>query len=269
MAARPRLPRRVRHIAGTKPRPGDRRVTSWTIPLYRTQVAPCPYLPGRSEARVVAILDELAPQAFDLLTAAGFRRTQRFLYRPDCPGCAACVPVRIPVARFIWSRGFRKVWRRNFELSPRELPPVATAEQYALFARYLASRHAEGGMAGMSFGEYRDMVEEAAPGTMLVEFRDAAGTLCGVTLTDRVENGLSGVYKFFEPEADRRSLGTFIVLWHVMRARELGLSYVYLGYWIAGCRKMSYKSRFRPLERLEGAAWVPFEIAAGGPLAGA
>lgn len=208
---------------------------------------------------MVAILQELAPEAFDLLTAAGFRRTQHYVYRPSCPGCNACVPVRIPVDRFVWTRGFRRVRKRNRDLRAEERPPVATAEQYALFARYLASRHGDGGMAGMTFADYREMVEEAAPGTMLVEFRDDSGALLGVTLTDRVESGLSGVYKFFEPEAERRSLGTFIVLWHVERARELGLPHVYLGYWIADCRKMSYKSRFRPLERLEGAHWVPFE----------
>lgn len=229
------------------------------IPLYRTQTAACPYLPGREEARIVAILDELAPESFDLLTAAGFRRNQRYLYRPDCPGCSACVPVRIPVAQFRWSRGFRKVWQRNASLQPIERPPVATAEHYALFHRYLTSRHAGGGMAGMSFEDYREMVEEAAPTTMLVEFREPDGTLFGVTLTDRVATGLSGVYKFFAPEAQRRSPGTFIVLWHVVRAGELGLPYVYLGYWIDGCRKMAYKSRFQPLERLEGSRWVPFQ----------
>ncbi len=236
----------------------DARVNPTRIPLYRTHTAPCPYLPGREEARVVAILDELAPESFDLLTAAGFRRTQRYLYRPDCPGCNACVPVRIPVADFRWTRGFRKVWHRNAGLRAVERPPVATAEQYDLFSRYLASRHAGGGMAGMTFEDYREMVEEAAPGTMLVEFREPDGTLFGATLTDRVESGLSGVYKFFEPGAERRSPGTFIVLWHVVRAGQLGLPYVYLGYWIAGCRKMAYKSRFRPLERLEGARWVAF-----------
>lgn len=213
---------------------------------------------------MVAILDELAPEAFDLLTAAGFRRTQRWVYRPACPACNACIPVRIPVDRFLWTRGFRRVRKRNRDLRAEEGPPRATAEQYALFARYLASRHGDGGMADMTFADYREMVEEAAEGTMLVEFRDASARLLGVTLTDRVGDGLSGVYKFFEPEAERRSLGTFIVLWHVERARELGLRHVYLGYWIADCRKMSYKSRFRPLERLEGAHWVPFEPAAPG-----
>ncbi|GBD45105.1 Putative arginyl-tRNA--protein transferase [bacterium HR40] len=232
---------------------------SLQIPLYRTRLSPCPYLPGQSEARVVAVLDELAPGAFDLLTAAGFRRTQRFVYRPDCPACSACVPVRIAVERFAWSRSFRKVWNRNRDLAVEERPPRATPEQYELFARYLASRHADGGMAKMDFDDYREMVEEAAPDTALVEFRDPSGRLVGATLTDRVADGLSGVYKFFDPDCERRSLGTLIVLWHVVRAFELGLPYVYLGYWIAGCRKMAYKNRFQPLERLAGAQWVAFE----------
>ncbi len=227
-------------------------------PFYLTPLGPCPYLAGRRERRIVARLDELAPEAFDLLTWAGFRRAQRYLYKPVCPECRACISVRIPVARFQWSRNWRKVLARNRDLRARELPARAREEHYALFTRYLGIRHPEGGMTGMSFEEYREMVEEAAPHTCLVEFRDGKGRLWAVSLTDRVESGLSGVYKFYEPEAPRRSLGSLVVLWHVQRAQQLGLPYVYLGYWIADCHKMAYKSRFRPLERLDGDRWVPF-----------
>ncbi len=226
--------------------------------FFITPPAPCPYLAGRMERRVVACLDELPPSAFDTLTAAGFRRSQRFVYKPNCIGCQACVSVRIVVDRFVWTRSFRKIRARNRDLAAAEMPPRVTGEQYELFRRYLDSRHTEGGMQGMSFEEYREMVEDGTPGTRLIEFRDGDRRLLGVSLTDRVADGLSGVYKFFAPEEKRRSLGTEIVLWHVLRARELGLPHVYLGYWIAGCRKMAYKARFGPLERLEGASWVPF-----------
>ncbi len=226
--------------------------------FFITPPAPCPYLPGRTERRVVASLDELPAEAFDALTGAGFRRSQRFVYKPNCLGCQACVSVRILARRFVWTRSFRRIRARNRDLLVRERAPRVTEEQYALFSRYLDQRHTEGGMQGMRFEEYREMVEDGTPRTRLIEFRDRGGRLLAVSLTDRVADGFSGVYKFFDPAERRRSLGTEIVLWHVQRACELNLPHVYLGYWIAGCRKMEYKSRFRPLERLEGASWMPF-----------
>ncbi len=228
-------------------------------PFYVTVPAPCPYLPDRRERRLVAFLDELPAGLFDVLTELGFRRSQRFVYRPDCPACRACVPVRIRVRDFRWSRTFRRVRRRNADLAVRERPPVADREQYALFRRYVETRHAGGGMHGMDWEEYRALVEEAAPGTRLVEFRTPDGRLAAVSLTDYVRSGLSGVYKFFDPALEARSPGTFVVLWHVLRAGELGLPYVYLGYWIRDCRKMRYKERYRPLERLgPDGRWHPF-----------
>jgi arginine-tRNA-protein transferase len=194
----------------------------------------------------------------DLLTAAGFRRSQHALYKPACPGCRACVPVRIAVAGWGPSRAERRVLKRNADLVAEERPTRATAEQFALFHRYLMARHDDGGMARMGLESYEEMVETALPGSFLVELRDRTGRLVGVSLTDRVASGLSGVYKFYAPEEERRSLGTFIILWHVRRARALGLPFVYLGYWIRDCRKMAYKARFAPLERLDGAEWRPF-----------
>lgn len=233
--------------------------------FYTTDLAPCPYLAGRQERRLVALADAGGEGGrLDLLTEAGFRRSQGFLYKPVCPGCRACVPVRIDVARFAPGRSFRRVLRRNAELRWRELPPRTTDEQFALFHRYLRHRHGDGGMARMDREAYREMVEAAPAATRLVEFRDSCGALVGVSLTDRLRSGLSGVYKFYEPALEPRSLGTFIILWHVERARELGLPYVYLGYWIAQSRKMAYKTRFAPLEHLEGAAWRPLAGATPG-----
>lgn len=211
--------------------------------------------PGRGDARL------------DLLTEAGFRRSQGFLYKPACPDCQACVPVRIEVARFAPGRSFRRIVKRNADLAWAELPPRSTDEQFALFQRYLRHRHQDGGMVRMDRDAYREMVEVAPASTRVVEFRAPDGTLVGVSLTDRLRSGLSGVYKFFAPELEPRSLGTFIILWHVERARALRLPYVYLGYWIAQSRKMAYKVRFAPLERLEGAGWLPLrpEDGAGQP----
>ncbi|MFO1037484.1 MAG: arginyltransferase [Geminicoccaceae bacterium] len=222
--------------------------------FYSTDLAPCPYLDGRRERRLVALVDD--ERSLDLLTEFGFRRSQGFLYKPACPGCRACVAVRIVVGDFHPSRNFRKVLKRNADVTVEEVSCETTDEQYDLFHRYLLHRHREGGMARMDRAAYREMVESAPPSSRLVEFR-IEDELVGVSLTDRVRSGLSGVYKFFAPEAEKRSFGTFMILWHVERARELKLPYVYLGYWIADCRKMAYKVRFGPMERLDGATWRP------------
>jgi arginine-tRNA-protein transferase len=230
--------------------------------FYATDLSPCPYRPGRLERRLVTLLDPAEEEAvLDRLTVAGFRRSQRFLYRPACPGCRACVPTRIDVAAFAPGRGFRKILKRNADLRPSERPARATDEQFLLFRRYIQARHGDGGMAEMGWRDFVEMVEEAGRSTRLVELRRADGRLAAVSLTDYVASGLSGVYKFFEPDEPERSLGTFLILWHVARARELGRPYVYLGYWIADCRKMAYKRRFPALEALEGWRWRPLPAA--------
>jgi arginine-tRNA-protein transferase len=226
--------------------------------FYSTDLAPCPYLAGRQERRLVALVEgDGGADRLDLLTEAGFRRSQGYLYKPVCPGCRGCVPVRIVVAGFRPGRSFRRVLARNADLRWVETPAVGSDEQYALFQRYLRQRHQDGGMVRMDRAAYAEMVEVAPATTRLVEFRDPAGRLAAVSLTDRLRSGLSGVYKFYEPEMPQRSLGSYVILWHIERARALGLPYVYLGYWIAESRKMAYKVRFAPLERLDGPFWLP------------
>lgn len=228
--------------------------------FFSTELAPCPYLERNQERRLVLQLNaRSADEQQDRLVLAGFRRSQTYAYRPTCPGCQACVPVRIPVQRFDFTRGWRRILRRNADLVVQERRPKATDEQFALFRRYLAGRHAEGGMASMGWDEYRSMVEDCPATTCIVEWRRADRSLIGLSITDQVKSGLSGVYKFFDPEEGRRSLGTQVILWHVQRALELDLAYVYLGYWIAESPKMEYKARFKPLERLAPGGWVPFE----------
>lgn len=232
--------------------------------FYTTDLAPCPYLPHRQERRLVALAEaDRGDARLDLLTEGGFRRSQGFLYKPVCPGCTACVPVRIVVDGFTPGRSFRRVLSRNRDLCWVETQNQSTDEQFALFQRYLRRRHQDGGMVRMDREAYREMVEVAPASSRLVEFRDSGGTLVGVSLTDRLRSGLSGVYKFFAPELEQNSLGTFIILWHIERARELGLPYVYLGYWIAQSRKMAYKVRFAPLERLDGAIWRACDLGTG------
>ena len=225
--------------------------------FYTTAPLPCPYLPGRTERKVVTeITGPDAEPLHDRLSRAGFRRSHNIAYAPVCPGCNACVPIRIPVADFTPDRGLRKVLKANPGLEGADVPARATAEQYALFQRYQQARHGDGDMATMSFYDYRAMVEDTPIETSLVEVRDPDDTLVGACLTDRLGDGLSAVYSFFVPGVERRSLGTFTILWLIERARVLGLANVYLGYWVRESRKMAYKSRFKPSEILVGGHWV-------------
>jgi arginine-tRNA-protein transferase len=235
--------------------------------FFGTDPAPCPYLAGRLERRLVTAIEGPDPERLhDQLLRAGFRRSQNYAYRPACTGCQACVPIRIPVARFRFRRAWRRVLRDNDDLVPHERRAVATQEQYALFRRYLEGRHAASGMTGMTWEEFRTMIADSPIDTRVVEWRRTTGPgLVAASLTDRCPSGLSGVYKFFDPDEARRSLGTLIILWHIRKAIELRLPYVYLGYWIATSPKMGYTARFQPLERLTPAGWQPmWADAAGG-----
>jgi arginine-tRNA-protein transferase len=226
--------------------------------FFSTEPAPCPYLDDRLERRLVTALDGLDPDRLhDGLLRAGFRRSQGYAYRPGCAGCQACVPVRIPVSQFAFRRPWRRILRDNADLRASERRAVATPEQYALFRRYLDRRHADSGMAEMTWVEFQAMIDDSPVDSQLVEWRRPDRSLIAVSLTDRSRSGFSGVYKFFDPDEERRSLGSMIILWHVQRAAELGLPYVYLGYWIAGSPKMAYKARFQPLEQLTPSGWRP------------
>jgi arginyl-tRNA--protein-N-Asp/Glu arginylyltransferase len=224
--------------------------------FYTTAPLPCPYVPGRTERKVVTeISGPDAEGLHDRLSRAGFRRSHNIAYAPVCPNCNACVPIRIPVEGFVPERTLRRIARANGLVEGFEVPARATAEQYQLFQRYQQARHGDGDMATMSFYDYRAMVEDTPIETFVIEFRDPDDRLVGACLTDRLSDGLSAVYSFFLPELDRRSLGTYTILWLIERARALGLPYVYLGYWVPESRKMAYKARFRPAEVLAGGAW--------------
>ncbi len=230
--------------------------------FYITTPQPCPYLAGRYEKKVFThLLGDNAISLNNVLTQSGFRRSQNIAYRPACDGCSACVSVRVLVDEFEPNKGFRRVLARNEDITGDEQPARATQEQFALLRPYLDRRHAEGGMVDMTALDYVSMVEDTTVLTSLFEYRlPAAGAgearpLIAAALTDRLEDGLSMVYSFFDPAAVDRSLGTFMVLDHIRRAKALGLPYVYLGYWVADCRKMAYKMRFRPQEALGMDGW--------------
>ena len=231
-----------------------------TARFYYSMPSPCPYIDGRMERRI--FVDLTGPQAvlsYDLLSEAGFRRSLGFAYRPACPGCNACVAVRIPVDQFAMTRQWRRVLARNADLSGEFRPAVATAEQYALFSRYQVGRHRDGEMARMDFEDYRTMIEVGAIASNVLEVRDRHGNLMGACLIDRMGRGYSAVYSFYEPETPARSLGSYLILWLVEEARRNGLDHVYLGYWIQNSDKMSYKVRFQPLEALTREGWHPVD----------
>ncbi|RKK06091.1 arginyltransferase [Pseudoroseomonas wenyumeiae] len=224
--------------------------------FYTTAPMPCPYLAGRTERKVVTELTGTESEALhDRLSRAGFRRSHNIAYSPVCPGCQACIPIRIACDRFQPDRTQRRVARDNADLTAQETSARATAEQFNLFQRYQQARHNDGDMASMGFYDYRAMIEDTPITTHVVEFRDPDGRLVAACLTDRLSDGLSAVYSFYDPEMERRSLGTYAVLWLVQRAMQLDLPFVYLGYWVPQSRKMAYKARFRPSEILTGGHW--------------
>jgi leucyl-tRNA---protein transferase len=235
--------------------------------FYVTAPQPCPYLAGRLERKLFTHLTHDKPPALvDNLLKGGFRRSQNIAYMPYCEGCQACVSVRVLVNEFEPKRSFRRVLDLNHDVVARRIQATPTSEQYSLFRDYIDARHADGGMADMTVLDYAMMVEDSIIDTFVTEYRlkpdigakDDADKrpLLGVALCDRLSDGISMVYSFYEPEAARRGLGTYMILEHIAYARRLGIPYLYLGYWIQGSPKMSYKKRFQPQEHLTGNGWV-------------
>ena len=225
------------------------------LQFYMTIPSPCPYLPGRLERKLFTQLDPFAgPQLNDYLTHAGFRRSQNVIYRPACEACAECRSLRVVASGFSPKRSFRRILKRNADVVREVEDCYATREQFSLLQRYLHARHAGGGMTDMDFARYEMMVEECASATELSEYR-VDGELIACVLVDRMSDGLSMVYSFFDPALRDRSLGNFMILDTISQAQSLGLDYVYLGYWVKGSPKMDYKVRYRPCEVLGAEGW--------------
>lgn len=224
--------------------------------FFSTAPLPCPYLPGRTERRLVTELNgRNAGAVHDTLSRAGFRRSHGIAYVPVCRDCSACVAVRIVAGGFRTSRGQRRAMVRNKDLIAVERPARATDEQYQLFRRYQRARHGGGEMARMDFADYQMLIEETPVDSFVVEFRNHTGELVAACLADRLADGFSAVYSFFDPAQQRRSLGTYIIIWLVEWTALLDLPYVYLGFWVRNCAKMDYKRAFRPLEAYTAEGW--------------
>ena len=232
-----------------------------TIPqFYVTAPQPCPYLAGRMERKLfTALQGEQAESMNDTLSKQGFRRSQNVLYRPSCADCCACLSARIRVADFTASRSQRRLMRRNRHLQRHVTSAWASEEQFDLFRRYLDQRHADGGMADMDVFEFAAMIEETPVRTRVLEYVSTTATgqrnLSAVCLTDVLDDGLSLVYSFFDPDLAQDSLGSYMILDQIALARKVGLPYVYLGYWVPGSPKMDYKARFSALEVFHEGAW--------------
>jgi arginyl-tRNA--protein-N-Asp/Glu arginylyltransferase len=227
--------------------------------FYLTAPSPCPYLPGREERKVFThLIGRRAIGLNDTLTQSGFRRSQTIAYRPACESCRACVSVRVLVDAFSPGRSLRRVIARNAGVTRTVVPAQATSDQYSLFRSYVETRHGDGGMADMSVLDFSMMVEDSHVDSELVEYRiesSHGSTLIACCVTDILADGLSMVYSFYDPDLQDRSIGSYMILDHIARVRALGLRHLYLGYWVQGSRKMGYKARFTPQERLGMSGW--------------
>jgi leucyl-tRNA---protein transferase len=235
--------------------------------FYITAPQPCPYLPGKLERKLFTHLTREKPGfLIDNLLKGGFRRSQNIAYMPYCDACSACVPVRILVDAFRPRRSLNRIARANCDVMMARMEPSSSAEQYSLFRAYIDARHGDGGMAEMSVLDYSLMVEDSVVETSVTEYRlrpdpeTGDSPLIGVSLCDRLSDGISMVYSFYDPDQPVRSLGTYMILEQVEFARSLKLPFVYLGYWIDGSRKMRYKNRFQPQEHLTSKGWVRTDV---------
>jgi len=239
--------------ARTLPDPGEQPRLRRFVVLRET---PCPYLPDRYERKVITELNGADANAvYGALSRGGFRRSHLFAYRPACRGCSACIPARVVATAYAPSKSLRRVSRKNADLAVHIRPPVATAEQYALFKRYLDDRHPGGEMARMTFADYEPLVADSAVSTRVAEFRRPEGSLAAACVLDLLDDGTSAVYSFYDPAEPGRSLGTAVIDWLIRTTADRFGDHVYLGYWVPPAPKMAYKTRFRPIELLVNGRW--------------
>ena len=226
------------------------------VKVYATHPHKCSYLEGRDATTLFVDPDiNIDKNAYSQLADIGFRRSGAHVYRPHCQECKACVPARIPVNTFKQKRSQRKVWNRNQDLQATQIADITGDEYYKLYERYICKRHFDGDMYPPSREQYLSFLSDEMGVTRFYCFRDQE-KLVAVAVTDIMDKGLSAIYSFFDPDYERRSLGSFTILWQIEQIKQMRLHYLYLGYWIKNCRKMSYKIAYRPLELFIDGHWL-------------
>ncbi len=225
------------------------------VPFYLSVEHACSYLDGEMAQNLVADPSALSPKIYTRLAEYGFRRSGDFVYRPHCQACSECRPLRIPVQLFEFKRSFRRILRRNEDLRFELGTEGYTDERFQLYLRYLHARHANGGMDKASARDFQDFLTSRWCQTRFYDIRHGS-SLLGVAVTDVLEDALSAIYTFFDPEVNERSLGTWAILRQIQLAREQGWRWLYLGYWVPGCQKMAYKARFRPHQIFQQSRWI-------------
>ncbi len=222
--------------------------------LRVTRTQPCAYLKDQVEQRLAGDISA-CPEEHDSLAEAGFRRVENWAYKPACPQCHACTPIRVACNDFVPSRNLKRIKSRNADLSRHINGGRLSLQHYDIFQRYLATRHEDGQMTGMGFDEFSAMILNSPIRTCLFEYTNSDDQLLACMLVDTQRDGLSAVYSFFEPETEDRSLGSFMIADMIALCRETGLPYLYLGYFISQSRKMAYKARFRPYQLFQDGVW--------------
>ena len=228
------------------------------LQFYRTASYACSYLPGKRAISEVATPTQLiTSETYDELVRSGFRRSGVFTYRPACEQCRACVPLRLPVARFTPNRTQRRCLKAHETLLASELPLLYFDQHYQLYQRYQQARHADGGMDQDSHEQYANFLLQSRVDSRLIEFSEN-GVLRMVSVIDVLKDGLSSVYTFYDPGVAGASFGTYSILWQIAQCAANGLPHLYLGYWIGDSKKMAYKANFRPGEALIDGQWREF-----------
>lgn len=230
-----------------------------TLVFFATPAHDCSYLPDREATTMfVDPRANIDKKLYSQLTTLGFRRSGSHYYRPHCEACNACIPVRLNVNHFQPDRSQRRVMKKNSDLECTLVPAAFSESYYQLYANYVELRHKDGDMYPPSREQFTSFLVEGATDSLFLEMRKD-GVLVGLAAVDSLDDGLSAIYTVFDPDFEHRSLGTFGVLWQIEEARRRGLPHLYLGYWIEQCRKMNYKTRFKPIEALQDGSWQVME----------
>ena len=227
-----------------------------SVKFFLTETEACSYLPKeKASFLVVDPTEKISASEYSQLSQSGFRRSGKTIYRPQCKSCDQCIPIRIPVANFVPKRRHRRVLRKNSQVSVSKVNPSFSFEHFSLYSKYINNRHHSDDMAPSSSGQYRDFLVEGKQGTNFYEYRED-DILLAVSVTDSLNDGVSAIYNFYEPTLSSRALGIFMILSLIRETSKQNKRFLYIGYWIKECKKMSYKNQFKPLEKLVNRKWI-------------